>query len=715
MKKLTLICLSALFAGVSLFAQNVAINTTGAVANTSAMLDVDANNKGLLVPRVALTSTTDVATVPTPANSLLVYNTATASAGTTAVTPGYYYWDNAATVWRRFMQANEGWLTGGNLGTVAGTNFAGTADNTSFDIRTNNTIRARILNTGLFSVNNLTPVAGDVFSVYGTGYAGAITAAGNFAINGYAGANGIGVAGESNSAAANTGIGVLGSLFGTATATGTSSFGVYGENFTLPTGTGVAYGVFGISAGATGNTFGVAGQSGSPTGVGVVGINTSVTGAANGVVGQTASVAGTGVFGVSTAASLTTNTSVGVFGRTLGTVSTGNAIGVRGFADALTGANVYAFYGQSLSSAGTGGIAFVTSSGAGWQGQNAGTGDALRGFNTNATPATAGAGVFGQTNATTSAGGEFLNTNASGTGVMAGGNNVTMNYLVAGSGGAFTGTGIGSYSQATTAASGIGVMGVGNNLATVLTPANGAGVVGSGTQYGIMGFATTTVNTNPLNNSAFAGVNASAGGYFEVQNGGTAQTWSYVAVRDNGGVLRKIIGTGTVNTIVKDLNDQYVALSCPETPENLFQDYGHGQLINGFAHIDIDPILAKNIIVNEKHPLRVFVQLEGDCQGVFVLNKTGNGFDVKELNGGSSNVEFSYTIVANRADELLPDGSISKYSEERFPTAPGPQEKTVQQTSTYNKKTSPVAEELPVDNNLPQIPANTIIKKKKDQ
>jgi hypothetical protein len=65
----------------------VSINTTGNVPDGSAMLDVSATNKGILVPRVALTGTTDATTIFTPATSLLVYNTATVS----DVVPGYYY------------------------------------------------------------------------------------------------------------------------------------------------------------------------------------------------------------------------------------------------------------------------------------------------------------------------------------------------------------------------------------------------------------------------------------------------------------------------------------------------------------------------------------------------------------------------------------------------------------------------------------------------
>lgn len=76
-------------------AQSVAINSTGATGNASAMLDVDAANKGLLIPRVSLTDITDVTTIPSPATSLLVYNT---NATMTGGGLGYWYWDGAKWV-----------------------------------------------------------------------------------------------------------------------------------------------------------------------------------------------------------------------------------------------------------------------------------------------------------------------------------------------------------------------------------------------------------------------------------------------------------------------------------------------------------------------------------------------------------------------------------------------------------------------------------------
>ena len=82
-------------------AQNVGINATGALPHASAMLDVVAANKGVLLPRVSLTSLTVAAPIPSPAPSLLVYNTATVGTSPNNVTPGYYYWEN--TKWNRLV------------------------------------------------------------------------------------------------------------------------------------------------------------------------------------------------------------------------------------------------------------------------------------------------------------------------------------------------------------------------------------------------------------------------------------------------------------------------------------------------------------------------------------------------------------------------------------------------------------------------------------
>lgn len=93
MKKIILLFTVIIIAHYSK-AQNVGIGTT--TPNASAALEINAANKGFLPPRVPLTGSDDVTTIPAPATSLLVYNTATAGAGLTLVTPGYYFYNGSS-------------------------------------------------------------------------------------------------------------------------------------------------------------------------------------------------------------------------------------------------------------------------------------------------------------------------------------------------------------------------------------------------------------------------------------------------------------------------------------------------------------------------------------------------------------------------------------------------------------------------------------------
>ncbi len=172
------------------------------------------------------------------------------------------------------------------------------------------------------------------------------------------------------------------------------------------------------------------------------------------------------------------------------------------------------------------------------------------------------------------------------------------------------------------------------------------------------------------NSSQVGGGQMYYGGYMYSGGSSSNSSYAYAGARYNG-TNYKIIGNGTVSTIVEDTNGDKKVMFAAEAPEVLFEDYGTGQLVNGTANIQIDPILSNNIVVNNAHPLKVFIQLEGECNGVFVTNKSANGFTVKELQGGSANAAFSYHIVANRKDDTGNSGTeASAYSSLRFPDAP---------------------------------------------
>ncbi len=205
---------------------------------------------------------------------------------------------------------------------------------------------------------------------------------------------------------------------------------------------------------------------------------------------------------------------------------------------------------------------------------------------------------------------------------------------------------------------------------------------GNTTGTGVVGFgnASGALLMNTGSGGAFTGTTT---GLFAKSNSSAASQAVYTdnfgsIVRVNywsGTTQYKIQGAGTVSTVVKDLNNKNVVMHATETPEIYLQDYGFGSLVNGRAHINLDPIFAKNVTINAAHPLRVFVQLEGDCNGVYVSAKSSTGFDVVELANGFSNTSFQYTVVCNRADETLDNGLVSKNADVRFEAA-GAVEKT---------------------------------------
>jgi hypothetical protein len=192
---------------------------------------------------------------------------------------------------------------------------------------------------------------------------------------------------------------------------------------------------------------------------------------------------------------------------------------------------------------------------------------------------------------------------------------------------------------------------------------------------GSSAFAKLAGKDNVSPNGVLGAQNILYGGYF--QGGVSAQSYSFAGVKYNhngaggGGTDYKVIGNGVASTIILDENKKPRIMFCPEAPEVLFEDYGVSKLSNGEAYIVLDKILASSMKIDEKHPLKVFIQLEGDCNGVFVTDKSNNGFRVKELNKGKSNVSFSWHIVGSRADSKDENGNInSEFENLRLPIGP---------------------------------------------
>lgn len=262
-------------------------------------------------------------------------------------------------------------------------------------------------------------------------------------------------------------------------------------------------------------------------------------------------------------------------------------------------------------------------------------------------------------------------------------------------------------------ADGTAILGGTNGL--FILPTGGAGVSGSTEKLGIYGYAGEGSRNNSNLGNAAARFNLDAdsdvttttgsgadravailagfdnvspdgsqaaddsyfGGYFSGGRQVGSQTFAYVGMRygtnnaGTNGTDYKIIGTGSVSTLIEDDQGNHRVMFAPEAPEILFQDFGVGTLTNGVAKIELDPILKKSLHIDEAHPLKVYITVEGECNGVYVTDKSINGFTVKELQNGTSNISFSWQIVANRADRKDASGEvISKHIGHRLPLGP---------------------------------------------
>lgn len=145
----------------------VGINTT----SPNATLDIRSSNQaapsnvdGILIPKID-----DFPAIDPGADqdAMLVYLTTTSGSNL----PGFYYWDNTATVWVPVGQ-NTGWSLTGNSGTVDGTHFLGTTDNVPLNFRVNDEMAGRIdsnIATGItsFGYGNLANTTGIYNSAFG--------------------------------------------------------------------------------------------------------------------------------------------------------------------------------------------------------------------------------------------------------------------------------------------------------------------------------------------------------------------------------------------------------------------------------------------------------------------------------------------------------------------------------------------------------------------
>lgn len=131
----------------------VKIGNNPTIISSKAILEMESTNKGVLIPRIELTGTNNIApfsSLSTTDESLLIYNTATTGSGTTAVIPGFYYWNGS--IWVLLGSDRNIYNTNGTLTD----NREIKKENYSLTISgTGNTI----INGGLVGIETTTPKA----------------------------------------------------------------------------------------------------------------------------------------------------------------------------------------------------------------------------------------------------------------------------------------------------------------------------------------------------------------------------------------------------------------------------------------------------------------------------------------------------------------------------------------------------------------------------
>jgi len=88
------------------------------------------------------------------------------------------------------------------------------------------------------------------------------------------------------------------------------------------------------------------------------------------------------------------------------------------------------------------------------------------------------------------------------------------------------------------------------------------------------------------------------------------------------------------------------AYAATSTSVKVYDD-GSAQLANGTVRVNFSPEYAALLKGNKP---TVTVSAMGQCNGLYIVSVDEAGFTVAEMNGGSSNVEFSWIAVGKRTD-----------------------------------------------------------------
>jgi hypothetical protein len=104
--------------------------------------------------------------------------------------------------------------------------------------------------------------------------------------------------------------------------------------------------------------------------------------------------------------------------------------------------------------------------------------------------------------------------------------------------------------------------------------------------------------------------------------------------------------TGSLTGVVRNSAQRSLEMYAVQATENWYEDAGSGQLRNGSATVQLDKDFSD--LANTGMEYQVFPVPNGDCNGLYVTNKTNSSFEVRELHGGHANIAFDYRVIAKR-------------------------------------------------------------------
>jgi len=179
---------------------------------------------------------------------------------------------------------------------------------------------------------------------------------------------------------------------------------------------------------------------------------------------------------------------------------------------------------------------------------------------------------------------------------------------------------------------------------------SGPGIVGvSNTAVGIRGVSTDGAGLTGVSTNSFANVL-----FTDAPNKAAIFAQSNAATQKIAGLFKgkvtvqgDLTVTGAKAAGVEMPDGTLATMYCQEAPEPFFEDFGRARMENGVAQISLESDFASLVRLDS---YMVFLTPEGESKGLYVDKRNEHGFQVREAQGGTSTLDFTYRLVAKRKD-----------------------------------------------------------------